>query len=458
MPTPHNPRLSCDGPRTTDRGRGRRRLRASFEPLEDRSLLSASAVIQWSMAPRITLDPAHGDLPDLPNTPAYVNPPGGYTVDLDASQSAGIQPSSTFAWTVAGPGGFTATLAGEDPTINLPQGAYSVTLTASNLAGASGPQVATTSIQVKDVLIVAIGDSYASGEGNPVVASPIDPQWAYSPSPSMNTENADAHRSTISGPADFAYQLQQANPQEAVTFVSVAASGASIPDGVLGPMASVGDPSVQLPDQIDELKSIIGTQHIDVLTMSVGADDIGVSTLVDQFINNTYTGSPSRRKILSQVNARIARLPSEFAELATAIGSLDPGRVLATDYPDITLNQRRRVAAIAGPMGLPLVSRADARLTSRRIIAPLDAKIAAAAGRYGWTLVPGITNDFRTHGYPSTTPWIRTLSQSLATQGSPVGTFHPNAAGQADIALRILDAYLGQATTTPTRRRPTRRS
>ncbi len=400
---------------------------------------------------RIALDPAHGDVPDLPNTPAYVNSPNGYGVNLDASHSAGIQPSSTFAWTVTGAGGFSTTLAGEDPSLNLPQGAYTVALTATNLAGATGPQVATTAIQVKDVLIVAIGDSYASGEGNPVVASPIDPQWAYSPSPSMDLENADAHRSTISGPAEFAYQLQQANPQEAVTFVSVADSGTSIPAGVLGPMASVGDPSVQLPDQIDELKSIIGTQHIDVLTVSVGADDIGVSTLVNQFINNTYTGSPSGQKILKQVNARLARLPSEFAALSSAIGSLDPGRVLVTDYPDITLNQRGAVAAISGPLGLPLVNRADAQLTSRRIIAPLDARITSAAAQYGWTLVPGLTTDFRTHGYPSTSTWIRTVTQSLAMQGSPTGTFHPNAAGQQAIAALLLDADLGvQPTPAPT--------
>jgi hypothetical protein len=53
--------------------RPRRALRpvnATVEMLEVRTLLSSAAVIQWSMAPRITLDPAHGNEPDLPNTPA----------------------------------------------------------------------------------------------------------------------------------------------------------------------------------------------------------------------------------------------------------------------------------------------------------------------------------------------------------------------------------------------------
>ncbi len=42
----------------------------------------------------------------------------------------------------------------------------------------------------------------------------------------------------------FSLELQEANPHDAVTFVSVASSGASIPAGVLGPMTSIGDSSV----------------------------------------------------------------------------------------------------------------------------------------------------------------------------------------------------------------------
>ncbi len=96
---------------------------------------------------------------------------------------------------------------GEEATISLAQGPYTVHLMATGLSGTNGPQYATVNIQVKDVLIVSIGDTYASGEGNPVVPSPSDPQWAYSPDPAMNTENANAHRSTIAGPAQFALKL-----------------------------------------------------------------------------------------------------------------------------------------------------------------------------------------------------------------------------------------------------------
>jgi lysophospholipase L1-like esterase len=364
-------------------------------------------------------------------------------VDLDASQSVGIQPSSTFAWTVTDSQGHSTPLTGEKPTIDLPQGPYTVTLTATGLLNTDGPQSTTIDIQVKDILIVAIGDSYASGEGNPVVPSAIDPQWAHSPDPSMNTENADAHRSTIAGPAQFALMLQEENPHEAVTFVSVADSGATVPVGVLGPMPSIGDPSYELPAQIAELKQIIGTRHIDVLTISVGADDIGFARLVEDLVYNTYFGHPTQRAIVSYFNARIAKLPAHFAELAPAIRALDPGEVLVTDYPDLTRNQDGHVAEFLGPGDLPLISKADAELASEKIIPALDAAIATAAEKYHWTAVQGISADFRTHGYPSTTPWIRTLGESILMQGNEDGTFHPNAAGHLDIAEHLLETYLG---------------
>lgn len=436
------------------RWRASARLTAAVESLEPRSLPSSAAVIEWSMVPQIALDPAHGNQPDLSNTPAYVNPPDGFGVRLDASHSVGIQPTTTFSWTVTDSRGHATSLSGEDPTIDLPQGPYTVTLTAAGLAGSDDPQVATIGIQVKDILIVAIGDSYASGEGNPVVPSAVAPQWAYSPDPAMNTENANAHRSTIAGPAWFALQLQEANPHEAVTFVSVANSGASIPAGLLGPMPSIGDSRYQLPAEISELKQIIGTRHIDVLTISVGADDIGFTTLAKGLIENTAFSRPSRAAILARFNAGLKRLPRQFAELAAAIQSLNPGRVLVTGYPDLTRNQRGRVAAILGPGGFTLISKTDAKFASRRIIRPLDAAIARAARAYHWTLVSAISADFRTHGYPSTTPWIRTLGQSLEMQGSVDGTFHPNAAGHQDIGGRLLEAYLGMtAEPTPRPRR-----
>jgi hypothetical protein len=393
------------------------------------------------MAPQIAPDPAHGNEPDLPNTRTYVNPPHGYTVLLDASHSVGIEPTTTFSWTVTSSNGRSMRLRGEDPSINLKVGSYKVKLKATRLGGTNRPHYAMTSVQVKDVLIVSIGDSYASGEGNPVVPGVLFPEWAYSPDPAMNTENANAHRSTIAGPAQFALELQESNPHEAVTFVSVANSGASIPAGVLGPMASIGDSSYQLPAEITELENIIGNRHIDVLTVTVGADDIGFASLAESLVENTAVGIPTLASIQSQFQSSLSQLPQHFAALASAIDGLHPGQVLITGYPDLTLNQSGQVAAFPFLPGVPLVSQADAEFASTQLIAPLDAAITAAANTYNWTLVTQILADFSTHGYPSTDSWIRTLGESFSMQGNEDGTFHPNAAGHLDFAKNFLAAY-----------------
>jgi hypothetical protein len=85
------------------------------------------------------------------------------------------------------------------------------------------------------------------------------------------------------------------------------------------------------------------------------------------------------------------------------------------------------------------------------VIAPLDAAVARAAARYHWTLVAGFLASFRTHGYPATDSWIRSVGESLAMQGNLDGTFHPNAAGHHDIAKYLMAAYLAAQTRAATR-------
>lgn len=438
-----------------------RRLR-SFRPvpadlvLEIRALLASAAVIQWSMDPRFVNDVSHGSAPDLVNTYEYANPAGGFGVTLDASQSVGILPSTTFVWRVTNTSGFSLVVSGEQPDVDLAQGSYRVKLTATGLAGTRRPLSTTTGIVVKDVLVVSIGDSYASGEGNPVVPGILDPEWAYSPDPAMNQENADAHRSTLAGPAQFALQLEASNPHQSVTFVSVANSGATIPNGLLGPMPSIGDPSHILPAEIDELKSIIGPRRIDVLAITVGADDVGFSDRVKQLIENTYFGYPTLTQIQQQYNADVQALPAQYANLAKAVRGLNPGQVMISPYPDVTHDQNGNPAEILGPLDITLISKANAEFASSTMIPPLNAAVAAAAKAYNWTYLSQIPADFNTHGYPSTSRWIRTLGESLEMQGTDQGTFHPNATGHQDVARRMYQAYrpLGRFPVAASRPRP----
>jgi lysophospholipase L1-like esterase len=434
--------------RQSNSNRALRRHRRDFIPgqsptrLEVRALLTPMAVIEWSMAPMIARDPAHGNQPDLPNTRAYVDPPHGYQVTLDASHSVGLQPYTSFYWKVMNSEGReVVTPHGERRTINLLPGSYTVDVRTDEPGPGGRPVSASTKITVKDVLIVSIGDSYASGEGNPIVPGIRNPEWAYSPDPEMNIQNAKAHRSTIAGPAQFALELQQSNPHEAVTFVSVANSGASIPVGLLGPMEGVVDSKYRLPPEIAELKQIIGTRHIDVLTISIGANDIQFSNLAKGLIQNTAFGSPSLESLLMQYQTDLNRLPRQFADLDEAIRQLHPSQVLITGYPNMFLDDFGEVAALPTALGLTLINKTDAQFASDRMYEPLNETLAAAATLYHWTIVNQIYYDFSAHGYPSSHPWFVRLEDSIVTQGDHNGTFHPNAAGHLDIARNLLAAY-----------------
>lgn len=102
------------------------------------------------------IDPAHPEL----GSPA-VNPLR-WRVDLDARASSG--PIVSYRWEVDGvevTTGASAMYAAEFPA----EGRHTVTLTVADAEGATA--ATTAQVVVQDWLIVAIGDSYASGEGNP---------------------------------------------------------------------------------------------------------------------------------------------------------------------------------------------------------------------------------------------------------------------------------------------------
>src|SRR5262249_57800870 len=132
-------------------------------------------------------------------------PSNGFRVDFDGTRTQGAEQSPAFLWTITG-GGLTAPIqrSGAKPSVNLPEGAYSVTLTVF-----SGPaiQSITKTVIVNDILIVSIGDSLSAGEGNPEVRGVFESQgsllpqvelvpekWAESHDPTTGAENLTISR------------------------------------------------------------------------------------------------------------------------------------------------------------------------------------------------------------------------------------------------------------------------
>jgi hypothetical protein len=107
-----------------------------------------------------------------------------------------------------------------------------------------GPPVTLAQVVVRERLIVALGDSFGSGEGNPdhpATFKAVSPtvQWPVQPKAGRHIiEDAawwdDAcHRSLLSWPALAALAQAISNPHEVVQFASFACSGAEVYDGML---------------------------------------------------------------------------------------------------------------------------------------------------------------------------------------------------------------------------------
>ena len=117
--------------------------------------------------------------------------------------------------------------------------------------------------------IVSIGDSVASGEGNPARQGP---DW----------EERRCHRSAAAGQSLAGRQAASENP--GLVFHSFACSGATIDRGLLGPYRGIEPALFQepAPPQVERVAAVKAVTEggIAALLVSVGANDIGFVKIV----------------------------------------------------------------------------------------------------------------------------------------------------------------------------------
>ena len=124
---------------------------------------------EWAMPDRLLENSSIVDVPEYDPT-AEMIPSGGWTVNFDA---CGVTSSTvaSYEWFIDGVS--VATVTNCQHTHQFPEeGSYHVSLTVTDDVGDSAALEET--IAVQDWLIIAMGDSYGSGEGNPI--RPITPQ------------------------------------------------------------------------------------------------------------------------------------------------------------------------------------------------------------------------------------------------------------------------------------------
>ena len=205
-------------------------------------------------------------------------------------------------------------------------------------SGPEAPQRLSTEIAVRDLFIAGLGDSIASGEGNPDRAIALSDEGFcfryylgsasaqyYRPSRAgfkggraceapdtlQNWQrnsalwfNSACHRSLYSYQTRTALALAVRYPHIAVTYLPLACTGATIPDGLFGPQRarecpptkSGGNCQGTVNAQLGELRAALAAakkrqpdRKLDLVLLSIGANDINFSGLVADVIVDTPT-------------------------------------------------------------------------------------------------------------------------------------------------------------------------
>jgi lysophospholipase L1-like esterase len=270
------------------------------------------------------------------------------------------------------------------------------TVASAEVSSGSDPtQKISTQIQVRDILIAGLGDSIASGEGNPDRAVALSDEGFcfryylgsaaaqyYRPSRAgykggraceapdslQNWQhygalwlNAACHRSLYSYQTRTALALAVQYPHIAVTYLPLACTGATIADGLFGSQRARECPSNKssttcqagINGQLAELRTALTAakkrqpdRTLDLVLLSIGANDIYFSGLVADVIVDTPTERALFRRtgVMASVDdsrTALARdLPSGFAKLRDALKPLvgDLSHVVYASYANPALS------------------------------------------------------------------------------------------------------------------------
>ena len=262
-------------------------------------------------------------------------------------------------------------------------------------AGADASQHISTEIGVRDILIAGLGDSIASGEGNPdrpialaddgfcfryylgtaaaqyfrpsragykggraCEAPDLLPVWQQH---SALWFNAACHRSLYSYQTRTALVLAVQYPHIAVTYLPLACTGATIADGLFGgqrarecaPTKSTASCQVGVNGQLAELREAMtqakrrqADRKLDLVLLSIGANDVFFSGLVANVIVDTPTERALFRRtgLIATVDdsraALASDLPQGFGKLREALKPLvgDLTHVIYTSYGNPALS------------------------------------------------------------------------------------------------------------------------
>ncbi|WP_027020851.1 SGNH/GDSL hydrolase family protein [Corynebacterium sputi] len=257
------------------------------------------------------------------------------------------------------------------------------------------PEAPDDTISLPDAHLTSLGDSYASMGGR------------------------DSPRS---GP-DYCYRTIDNYPalvgERAAVFEDVSCQGA-VTDDLLQPRST---PDGELPSQLEAL-----TPEVDIVTLTIGGNDIGFGRLADCVLLSTGSEGQSdcRGLLESEVAQEMDALPAQLDEIYEQIGQrTDGAEVFATGYMPLVASVPESDEVC---VGMEVISDADQEWTVG-LIAELNHVVEAAAERNGAEFVMPEGADNHTSCAEPEQRWVDLLG--VQTDAYPL---HPTSLGQQAMA------------------------
>nr|WP_312008009.1 thrombospondin type 3 repeat-containing protein [Nocardioides alcanivorans] len=438
-----------------------------------------TAMASWQMKPLIT-DKNKDGLIDARyrggNRTSDVPANGRYPVVFDGCASKNAQ---RYRWQLGDETPFQTTSCRVETTAL--EGLNTVSLTAYGRSGLG--DTTTIPVNPQNIIIVALGDSFASGEGVPRKKAKRAKNVVW--------DDKACHRSAHAGPARAALNLEKGDSRTSVTLIHLACSGATLAKGVLGAYPKPPGGGRQQA-QLVEAMALLKGQIPDVVTVSLGGNDIGFSSVIGTCARYALCPLEKRRSVIEvskkwlfklplhrESQARLKKLPQNFKKLDACLSGagickvdgkkhaplgVAASDVFITEYPSLAKDQRRNYCD--GVLRPPLPSgiadeefawadkvllkgkpgqkfKLETNLRRDKTLKVTQYGLNQAVRRtskLGWRPVTGIYQASVKHGYCAKKNWIVQIDESLGGQGDKFGTMHPNAAGQKNYARALTSA------------------
>lgn len=284
---------------------------------------------------------------------------------------------------------------------------------------------------------VAVGDSFASGEGNRA-SGWVDNAGVVTKAPSTRNGRG-CHRSSLAYPVLVASALQgmqgyagsdfnfYACSGDTTTDVSTSSSAASV--GLKGANVGGGEPA-----QVESNPSSLNRARI--VTVTIGGNDIGFSNVMYTcWRHHDQCNANSNDPWTASLIPNIAKLQSVLTQSYATIRAAAPNaKLLVLDYPDLIPQQPTQEQLTSGCMGLkgdtlPYLAQAEIAL---------HAAIRQAASDAGAIYV-NPNDDATSWSFSSHTLCAKT-GRWFNGASVTASSFHPNSAGQGALAQAVAAA------------------